>query len=698
MSSLETFESTLKDVVQAKRLSQSKMKKLTDNALKCMKYDTQLVSTLYRTHKTLSTASKISSLYVFDALARAARHQVIKQDVKVDSKSEKGNCATFLLKIEGVLDGLFQDMASLDHPDARTKKILDIWVKSNTFPPDVLERLSKLVKEVTEQDSNKFVSVATADPRQQTTPPVAVPTPPQQVAASTPQLPAAPTATPTTDVQSTLLALLSQAANAVASNGQTTANTPAPVAISQLDANQLALFQQLAQSAKAGSAVPTQPLPLPVSLVPSATANVPPVAPPNGGPPQPYRDDHFGFGRRDPKYDRFDGPERARDRDDYYDDRRNFRGDFRGRFPRGGFRGRGAGRGRWDEREQYTDRNREREWNSPSEGRHSRSRSPPRNRFAGRRDVRPYSPPRRPSTSQMSGAPPMTPGPPTLTGRKDEFGRDLRLDSPTQATPPGTTPHQLKPPSIPISTSVVSVDSTEKPSQPILADHSASAQIESNYPVASSSSYSSTIPSVASQDKLGLDVFDLTTFNPMEPSSWEALGKAWAVTNGYLPSQEELMQYIMGGNMFPVTSQYGVQQQGDHWSGHEENWNRPQTNRGRGRGRGSFGHGNSRGGQWGYSGDRRGDDRGTDAVMLGGGEEMESSYDTGYEGAAWQEQQQQSGTWSNDSRGQSVPSEEDTSQAEHLSPTGGAPTGRMQRVGDKWVFVRGEAATTEVTS
>ncbi|KAI0079378.1 hypothetical protein K474DRAFT_1592122, partial [Panus rudis PR-1116 ss-1] len=150
---IQTFEATLKEVVQAKRLSQSKMTKLTENALKCMDHDTQLVSVLYRTHKTLSPAQKISSLYTFDALARAAKHQVTKHNVSADAASEKGNCATFLLKVEGVLDGLFQDMLSLDHPDAKekSKKIVDIWVKSNTFPSAVLARLSKLVKDAFDQ-------------------------------------------------------------------------------------------------------------------------------------------------------------------------------------------------------------------------------------------------------------------------------------------------------------------------------------------------------------------------------------------------------------------------------------------------------------------------------------------------------------------------------------------------------------------
>lgn len=52
----------------------------------------------------------MSSLYAFDALARAARSKVTKYNLMGDVNAEKGNCATFLLKIEGVLDGLIHDM------------------------------------------------------------------------------------------------------------------------------------------------------------------------------------------------------------------------------------------------------------------------------------------------------------------------------------------------------------------------------------------------------------------------------------------------------------------------------------------------------------------------------------------------------------------------------------------------------------
>ncbi|KDQ61538.1 hypothetical protein JAAARDRAFT_30988 [Jaapia argillacea MUCL 33604] len=211
MGSPEEFESALKDVVQGKRLSASKMTKLTDIALKSMKNDTQLVSILYRTHKSLPASAKVSSLYAFDALARAARGQVNKFGLTGDINSEKGNSATFLLKVEGVLDGLFQDMISSGVAEAKekTKKVLDIWIKSNTFPSIVLTRLADLLKGNEKEPELK--PNITPDPRSHSTP--TNPTPPQVGVTPVPQ----PSAQATVDsVQSTLLALLSQAANAAA--------------------------------------------------------------------------------------------------------------------------------------------------------------------------------------------------------------------------------------------------------------------------------------------------------------------------------------------------------------------------------------------------------------------------------------------------------------------------------------------------
>ena len=86
--------------------------------------DTQLVSILYRTHKSLPTPAKVSSLYAFDSLARAARSKVTKHNLTGDVNSEKGNCATFLLKVEGVLDGLFQDMLTSGSTESKVSWVV----------------------------------------------------------------------------------------------------------------------------------------------------------------------------------------------------------------------------------------------------------------------------------------------------------------------------------------------------------------------------------------------------------------------------------------------------------------------------------------------------------------------------------------------------------------------------------------------
>jgi len=61
----------------------------------------------------------VASLYAFDALARAARNYATKRGITGELKSSTGNAATFLLKVEGVLDGLFQDMIALDNAEAK---------------------------------------------------------------------------------------------------------------------------------------------------------------------------------------------------------------------------------------------------------------------------------------------------------------------------------------------------------------------------------------------------------------------------------------------------------------------------------------------------------------------------------------------------------------------------------------------------
>jgi len=96
--------------------------------------DTQLVSILYRTHKSLPAAHKIPSLYIFDALAKSARSVATKTGA--DTHASKGNASTFLAKMEGVLDGLILDMVNNGTTEARVRNFIRVYLLS-AFNPRV---------------------------------------------------------------------------------------------------------------------------------------------------------------------------------------------------------------------------------------------------------------------------------------------------------------------------------------------------------------------------------------------------------------------------------------------------------------------------------------------------------------------------------------------------------------------------------
>jgi len=537
-------------------------------------------------------------------------------------------------------------------------------------------------------ESDKVVTTAITDPRtvNQSPPAAAIttPTPPLPPASATPSIPAA-----VDPVQSTLLALLSQAANVGALNrsvrfkihclllltplcSQTPPNTGGIQPQPQLDPTQFALLRQLAQTAKLGNG---QAIPLPVqSLAPSAGPGPPGGFGGPSHPHPPYRDDHYNnSGRGDPRYGRYDNQGRGRGRSDYHEDRSGYRGDYRGG---GGFRGRGRGRGNYDDRNYFRDKEGYR--SPPPRSRRSRSRSPPGKYGGGeRRDVKPYSPPQRPTmapspirmpdkqaSSHSADSVPVSPT--AIGGQRDEFGRDIRPQSPEEAV----AEEGAQPP-------IVSASVEQNMSAPAIAGNqisSVSQQTPSVAPANTSTQIHSAPAAVTSQ--AGLDKFDMSTFDFTASSSWEALGKMWQVTYGYLPSQEELMQFVMSGGIIASAAAAGMipgqyqtavmgMEQGWAQSGGGQ-WAGPgggavqggYLNRGGGPG---YGNGNGRNNQQ-QRGGYMGYQQSSDAIVLGGGDV------------------------SNESDAMQVESPPPTAQASPPSGEGGA--GRMQRVGDEWKFVR----------
>ncbi|CAE7180992.1 unnamed protein product [Rhizoctonia solani] len=577
-SGLGDFETQLKTVVTAKRLSNSKMVALTELAVENMHLDTQMISLLYRTHKGLPASSKVSSLYVFDSIARAAHRTKAKKALVADLNSAVGNAASFLVRLEGMLDGLVDDMLAHGPQEAKekTRKVLDIWTREGTFPAGALKRLSERVAgNSTQQPAQGAYHVHYMFAKSCNSFDCAQPV--AQPQSHTPPTPATPSSLPPA-----ILALLGSAVPA----------PPQPQTF-KLDPTQLALINHLTAQSQSQSATP------PFSPARNGSA-LPPFSP-TAPPYSPVRKDTGGAPSFIERSSQSPSPDaRARD------DRRQ--GDkARTKDPR---------------RRSMSPRRR------PSSPGRVRSRSP------GRRAVSPGGrPPRGNARAPLPGA---------GEAGKDEFGRDLRDGSP-RAQPQSHQPSQPQ---------------SHQVSQP--QSHQAS-QPESR-------------PPVPAQNQ-GLEAFDMSVFNPADPASWANLAAAWETTNGRAPTQEEMMVFIMGG----------ASMSGGGGGGGDMGGGGGYQPRGRGRGRGGFrgrGRGRGRGGFGGsyggdtyggsYGGDAYGGggyDGGSDAVVLGGGEEDQSAQ--AYEGQG------------HSYGGQDFGGYEDTNPPPTANSGGG-----MKKIDGKWVWTK----------
>ena len=250
-----------------------------------------------------------------------------------------------------------------------------------------------------------------------------------------------------------------------------------------------------------------------------------------------------------------------------------------------------------------------------------------------------------------------------IGGQRDEFGRDIRPQSPEEAV----TDERTQPLSVPASIE------RNMPAPAIAGNQISSVPQQIPSVVAANTSTQIHSAPAAETSQPGLDKFDMSTFDFTASPSWEALGKMWQVTYGYLPSQEELMQFVMSGGviasaaaagMIPGQYQTGMvgMEQGWAQSGGGQ-WSGPGGEYPNGGGGPAYGNGNTRSSQQqrgGYMG--MGYQQNSDAIVLGGGD---------------------------------ISSESDVMQVEPPPPTAqtsspsseGGP-GRMQRVGDGWLFIR----------
>jgi hypothetical protein len=310
---------------------------------------------------------------------------------------------------------------------------------------------------------------------------------------------------------------------------------------------------------------------------------------------------------------------------------------------RGGHRGRG--RGTWESRDGFDPRSRHR----------SRSKSPPGATYSTqtqRLDKQAHL-----SLTVVNGVPLPTSN---NTAGKDEFGRDIRLGSPD-----GEVPVRSQPSAALTTTSDHAVLPVVVPE----VDQRNSERPEPTVPGGNA-----TLSGVG-----GLGAFDLSTFDFTSAAAWMSLAQAWKVTHGVDPLQEQLMQFIASGGQASTDAvafngtasgtQNGTFEHGNQWSNNTQ----PTLQQ-----IGVYGDGLQQGGTGGWdrgheiSGGFRGRGRGR-----GRGNFRDRSYNSDTGGRAVDESEFVVGVQSDP-----VPSYDNMPHDENSSG------GRMQRVGDGWMFTR----------
>ncbi|WVQ83053.1 hypothetical protein IAT38_005191 [Cryptococcus sp. DSM 104549] len=169
---LQEFDSLLESTIKAPRLSGSKVARLATLSESIVNEDRHIVTALYKLNGSLppATQARISSLYVFDAIARAAQAAVNKGvGVEVGTEVGKGTQAGLLRKLEGVVDTWVDGMVDdgrggvWSEGKDKTRKIIDIWQKHSTFPQPCLDELNAKIASATSREGSSSSSSRKVD-------------------------------------------------------------------------------------------------------------------------------------------------------------------------------------------------------------------------------------------------------------------------------------------------------------------------------------------------------------------------------------------------------------------------------------------------------------------------------------------------------------------------------------------------------
>lgn len=143
MSASEQFDSILKELptLKAPGVSGSRIKKLTEIAVKNVSDESQLITLLYSNCKATPSSHKLGSLYVVDSIVRVYMDEARKQNQEINSSSQDGTYAAGVYKISELIESLVDDALEFlinKSQNIKISKLVDIWERADTFLPQII--------------------------------------------------------------------------------------------------------------------------------------------------------------------------------------------------------------------------------------------------------------------------------------------------------------------------------------------------------------------------------------------------------------------------------------------------------------------------------------------------------------------------------------------------------------------------------
>lgn len=146
MSAVEQFETILKELptLKAPGVSGSRIKKLTDLAVKNVSEESKFITILYSNCKAAPSSHKLGTLYVVDSIVRIFIEEAKKQNQEITSLAPEGTYASAVYKISELVELLIDDAMELLVSKSQTIKIgklVDIWERAETFKPEIINKI-----------------------------------------------------------------------------------------------------------------------------------------------------------------------------------------------------------------------------------------------------------------------------------------------------------------------------------------------------------------------------------------------------------------------------------------------------------------------------------------------------------------------------------------------------------------------------